>query len=55
MPEKMPETELEKLKLNIERVKILLSPEMLYKYLGLNIGAEVLDYARKYISDILDE
>lgn len=38
---------------NIERVKILLSKEMLYKYLGLNVGSEVLDYANKYIDDIL--
>lgn len=38
---------------NIERVKILLSKEMLFKYLGLNVGSDVLDYANKYIDDIL--
>lgn len=47
--------ELLKYKKYIERVKILLSKEMVFKYLGLNVGSDVLDYANKYIDDILKD
>lgn len=40
---------------NVERFKNILSPQMLYKYLGLNVGKQVLDYVNSYVDDILKD
>lgn len=41
-------------KRNLERLKILLSKEMLYKHVGLNTGIAMIDYINEYVGDIFN-